>query len=144
VILRGPANEMTRSDLIRAAKRFSAITTDLREPEDPSAAGIAIDSTNWLEEPVTTSAYPAASTWWNSIALFFGRCDCVRVGGDYRWLCRLSGRSEDRHASTCFQHRQTTAAHQCSGWRYEPGQPGPVFQQELSEHFDFAQKGHLL
>jgi lipopolysaccharide/colanic/teichoic acid biosynthesis glycosyltransferase len=61
---------MTRCNLFRAAKRFPPITTNLREPEDPSAAGTAIDSTNSLEDRIT-SAFSSAYTRWNSIALFF-------------------------------------------------------------------------
>jgi hypothetical protein len=72
VTLRGPGNEMTRSNLIRGAKRFSAIITELREPEDASAARSATGSTERPEDSITVSAYSAASTWSNSIALIFG------------------------------------------------------------------------
>ena len=119
--LRGLGGEMIRSDQIRGAKRFPAITADLREPLDPSAAGTAPDSTNSLEDPITT--------WWTSISVFFD--DVIACGGSGAHL-------------RVFPHRRTTAAHRYSERRCETGRPASVAQRELREHFDFAQKGYLL
>jgi ABC-type nitrate/sulfonate/bicarbonate transport system permease component len=78
---------MARSNLIRGGRRFPAITTDLREREE-SSASTPTDSINSLEDPITASAHAAASTWSNSIGLFFGdviACPSAVVIGREEW-----------------------------------------------------------
>jgi hypothetical protein len=118
---------MTRSNLIRGGKRFPAITADL--PEGLSAIDTATDSNNSLEDPVTTPAYAAASTWSNSIGLFFGdmtACPSAVAIGRRECLHTRKLKNDRRtsgivHASASFEHRPTAVALQCSAWRYEPG-----------------------
>jgi len=76
---------MTRSDVIRSANRFPAITVDLRRPQDPWTACTPTNSSVRPEHFIPKSDYAMASTWWNSIALFFGDvtalASAVVIGG---------------------------------------------------------------
>jgi hypothetical protein len=135
---------MTRSNLIRGGKRFPDITPDLRETEDLSALGTATDSCENLED--TMSANAATSTWSNSVALFFG--DAIAS-------TEALGREEWSHTGKLKNDLRTIGTLRRVSNIDEPlinvlrGDmslvgPSPVVQQELREHFNFAQKGLLL